>query len=333
MNAPWLSVVMPTYNGEAYLASALESVVAQGDRDIEVVAIDDGSTDATVSILESFSDRISLTLVRDSHAGNWVANTNRGLLIARGEYACILHQDDLWLANRLRLLKARLVSDPRATLLVHPSWFIDSTGKRLGLWRCPLPQHARAIEPEYMVSRLLVQDFIAMPAPLFRRSVALQVGGLDEDLYQTADWDFWLKLAAAGVSHHLSRPLAAFRIHAQSQTIQRGKSIDEYGSQLHLVLDRHLAIWARYGEETSSIGRMARVSVELNKSLVSLANGQRPELRNLARRILGLGPRDWLPLLHYSRIFDRVVARLRDRKVGPWARAGLRCCLFPLSID
>ena len=78
-----------------------------------------------------------------------------------------------------------------------------------------------------MVERLLVQNFIAIPAPLFRRDQALSVGGLDARLWYAADWDFWLKLAAMGPTVYSPRPLAGFRIHSQSQTITRAGQMDE----------------------------------------------------------------------------------------------------------
>ena len=64
---------------------------------------------------------------------------------------------------------------------------------------------------------------------MFSRAAAIEVGGLDPDLWYTADWDFWLKLAAAGPTAYLPRPLAGFRIHAQSQTAVRSKSRNELG--------------------------------------------------------------------------------------------------------
>ncbi|HEV3260038.1 MAG TPA: glycosyltransferase, partial [Gemmataceae bacterium] len=218
MARPWLSVIMPTYNGDAYLAAALDSVCAQDDAAIEVIAVDDGSTDATVPLLESYAERLPLRIVRRGRIGNWVANTNHGLTLARAEHVCFLHQDDLWLSGRLAVVKRLLAQSPDAALLLHPSWYIGPDGRRLGMWRCPLPAGPGELEAEFVVERLLVQNFISMPAPVFRRETALAVGGLDESLWFTADWDLWLKLAATGPALYHPEPLSAFRIHPQSQT-------------------------------------------------------------------------------------------------------------------
>ena len=101
---PWLSVVVPTYNGAAHLAEALESIRVQSDDGIEVIAVDDGSTDATPDILERFARSMPLRVVRSDHVGNWVAVTNRGLRMALGAYCSFLHQDDLWMPGRMDAL-------------------------------------------------------------------------------------------------------------------------------------------------------------------------------------------------------------------------------------
>jgi len=139
INHPWLTVVMPVYNGENYLERALGSVLAQGDRDVEVIAVDGGSTDRTVEILESYTTRLRLKLFRCGRPGSWVAQTNHGLSQARGDYACFLHQDDLWLKDRLVTLRRLVAKAPHVTMFRHSSWFIDPAGRRVGTWRCPLP--------------------------------------------------------------------------------------------------------------------------------------------------------------------------------------------------
>jgi GT2 family glycosyltransferase len=306
---PWLSVVMPTYNGAAYLSQALESVRAQADYGVEVVAVDDGSTDATAAILASFAGRLPIRVVRQSHRGNWVAGTNYGLSLARGEWACFLHQDDVWLSGRLAALRAAVRRRPQATLAVHPSWYIDRRGKKLGLWRCPLPACPWLLTPDVVVPRLLVQNFIAAPAALFRREAALGVGGLQEELWYTADWDFWLRLAAAGPTAYLPRPLAGFRVHPHSQTARHTGRREEVERQLLAVLERHLP--ACPGAAGGLVPAVARFALEVNVNLAAAAQGGRTDWRGLALRFAGLGPAGWHTFFRDSRIAERVVARLR----------------------
>ena len=112
LGSPWLSVVMPVYNGERHLPAALESIDAQGAAvaGIEIVAVDDGSTDRSVAILEVFSRELPLRVIRAGRQGNWVKATNIGLEAARGAWCCFLHQDDLWLPGRLAEMQRALYS-------------------------------------------------------------------------------------------------------------------------------------------------------------------------------------------------------------------------------
>ena len=134
MRRPWLSVVMPTYNGAAFLAAALESIAAQKEDDIEVLAVDDGSTDETLALLEH-TPGCYLCVSWRGRVGNWVANTNYGLSLARGEYVCYLHQDDCWLPGRAcRAEGEGAAIYPSVVLFLHASVFIDARGRFLGAW-------------------------------------------------------------------------------------------------------------------------------------------------------------------------------------------------------
>jgi len=99
------SVIIPTYNGEQFLAKALTSVAEQEERDLECIIVDDGSTDSTIQIANAFADKIPIVLRRLERTGNWALNSNLALAHATGEYACFLHQDDFWLTNRLQTIR------------------------------------------------------------------------------------------------------------------------------------------------------------------------------------------------------------------------------------
>jgi hypothetical protein len=319
---PWLSVVMPTYNGARHLPAALKSVRAQADNAIEVVAIDDGSTDDTIAILESFSKSICLRISKRPHSGNWVSSANLGLSVASGEWVCFLHQDDLWSQDRVATLEAALTRQPDLSLVLHPSWFIDEHGKRLGMWRCPLPANSRPLDPRRLIQRLLVQNFIAMPAPVFRRDLATQVGGLNESLWYTADWDFWLKLAAVSRTTYLPEPLTSFRLHSGSQTVRGSQKLTEFRGQLESVLRAHLDAYTSAGGDGDSLRPLCQFSVDMNVSLAAALHGERPPWPRLGLQFLSLGARGWHRYLRDSRISERVAARLRAKMLR--ANAGNR---------
>ena len=311
MGEPWLSVIMPTYNGEAFLPAALESILSQRDDHIEVIAVDDGSTDATIQILKFFATKLPLRIIQRGHIGNWVANTNYGLSLAQGSFVSFLHQDDQWLDARIRVLKPLLEQDHSITMLLHPSWFIDSVGKYIGLWRCPLQTGINGLEVRVLIERLLVQNFIAMPAPLILHETALRVGGLDESLWYTADWDFWLKLAATGKTIYVPFALSTFRIHRHSQTAQRSCQVDDFRRQLMLVLEKHIEAYEANYTRKQTVWLAAHFSANVNAILASYMHGQKSNLLGLLPQFLAMGPGGCYLFLRDSRIIERTLARIR----------------------
>jgi glycosyltransferase involved in cell wall biosynthesis len=308
---PRISVVMPTYNGEPYLGQALDSLVAQNDEELEVVAVDDGSTDRTVDILHSFADRLRLKVLQHEHTGNWVVGTNVGLRSATGMYASILHQDDIWTPGRLREVRDALAASDPPALVVHPIWFIGPDGRRAGVWRCPLPR-GKPLGPEIVTPRLLVQNFISVLGTVFPRQPLVDDGGLDEKLWYTADWDLWLRLAAMGPTWHVPKRLAAYRIHPETQTATRSAAVGDFRQQLEAVLDRHLLPGSR-----RAIQRAARFSVEVNVALAARSHGRPASIPRLLGRFLALGPMGWWRYLRYSRIVERAGSRIRVARRRP----------------
>ncbi len=310
MSRPWLSVLLPTFNGEAHLRRALDSIAAEADSGVEVVAIDDGSSDGTCDILQAYQGTLNLSVERRP-VGNWVSNTNLALDRATGDLACFLHQDDCWLPGRLETVRQQFSDTPSAGLLLHACRFAGPDGRATGTWRCPLPARC-PVRPAATTERLLVQNFVGMPGAVFRRGLALGCGGLDESLWYTADWDFWLKLAAIADTVYLPQPLAMFRLHPASQTATRSRSLDEFRRQMSAVQKRHGSSWPAPDAATrASVERTARAAIEVNVALAALYHRVPVETGRLLAALGVLRPSDWWRLARDSRLHERAVARLR----------------------
>jgi len=314
---PWLSVLLPTYNGGRFLARALESIARERATDVEVIVADDGSRDDTLAILEAYQGRLPLRLVPGARRGNWVASTNACLRAARGRYLSLLHQDDVWLPGRLGAAREALAGASPPGLFFSAADFLDGADRRLGSWRAPFGEALLA--PEQLLPALLVQNFIAVPAPVFERRAAEELGGLDEDLWYTADWDLWLRLAGRGAAAYRARPLVGFRVHAGSQTVARSRTAAEFREQHQVVFQRHLAGWRSRAPSPRAVRRVetaAQASMAVNVALSAVLHGQPWPRGGTLLALARLGPFGLVRYLRDSRIHERVAARLRARIAG-----------------
>lgn len=317
MPAPWLSVIMPVYNGEDFLPRALESIEGQSGNGLELVAIDDGSTDRSLEILESWKSRLPLRVEKAPRCGNWVGVTNRALALARGEFACFLHQDDAWRPGRLEAVKRAVDESPGVDFVVHATQYIDRRGRNLGRSHPRFRESAGFLPASEVVPRFLIQNILSIPSALFRRSAALEEGGLDERLWYSADWDLWLRLAGRGRTRSLSRALSQYRLHPQTQTSMRSGDLQEFRRQHELVFEKHFPRWRSTLPDAEDVEARAKLSIEVNTALAAMAHRGKAGLSSLAAQFVRLGPVGAWRYINDSRILERMAARLRGRL---WSR-------------
>jgi glycosyltransferase involved in cell wall biosynthesis len=301
---------MPAYNGEMYIGLALESICAQDEKGIECIVIDDGSSDRTVEIATSFSGRLALTVVRAERRANWVAVSNDGLRMARAPFVCFLHQDDYWLTGRTKLIKSMIDRHPDAEMIVHAVRFVDRGGKDMGPWTCPLEPTPTELSPREVTNLLLVQNFIAIDGPVFRTASARRIGGMDERLWYTADWDLWLRLVALGKTVYSPDYGAVFRLHGSSLTVSGSARSEQFERQILEVLERHLTLNPGLAID---ITQRAQVSAQLNVGMALAMHGEFQRLSVLLLRTIFRGPVFIRKLLRETRLHERVIARLRAR--------------------
>ncbi|MGA0332417.1 MAG: glycosyltransferase family 2 protein, partial [Kiritimatiellia bacterium] len=228
------SVILPVHQGERYLEEALESLRAQPAefrKHLEVIAVDDGSTDRSPEILQAWKQELRVTLHSRQGGSNWMSATNDGLKLAQGTWISFLHQDDLWDPQRLPDLDQAIRENPEVRFFCHPVQLIGPSGKRFGTWNPPL-KCGNALEVSSVMPRLVTQNPLGIPAPCFHRSLLEAENGLREDLWFLADWDFWLRLLSKSRKLLcLPDALASFRIHPESQTMTRSHQEAELRTQ------------------------------------------------------------------------------------------------------
>ena len=312
VSPPWLTVIMPAYQGEQWINFALSSLAAEPTEGIEVLLIDGSPTPGTRDIASKYTDRLRLRIVERPDLRSWHDKTNVAVNLCESTHLCWLHVDDLWFPGRAAAVRAWIQAAPAAALHLAPCAIIDKNGRRLGIWHCPLPTE-RELPKALVIERLLVQNFIGAPAPVIRKDAWLACGGLDESLWYTADWDLWLKLAAIGPVYYHDNVTTGFRIHGSSLTVTGSRNAADFRQQMQIVLDRHLGLASDAGKH---IERCARASISVNTALAAASGGERRGLAGAACEVLRLGPAGIHRYLRDSRILERLAPRLRARLRG-----------------
>ncbi|MGB9618890.1 MAG: glycosyltransferase family 2 protein [Armatimonadota bacterium] len=219
---PRVSVVIPSYNHARFIGEAVESVLGQSESDLELIVVDDGSTDETPFILERFSDPRLRVILRD-HAGAHAA-INYGLRVSKGDYLAILNSDDVYHPRRLEKLLAILEKEKEIGLIGSFITVIDESGQYLGTkhaykdlepWELPDASRGfRATDDARGV--LLTENFYATTSNfLFRRALYEQVGEF-RPLRYTHDWDFLLRSAQVARLEMFPEPLLLYRLHKKN---------------------------------------------------------------------------------------------------------------------
>ncbi|HEY9833900.1 MAG TPA: CHAT domain-containing protein [Stenomitos sp.] len=202
-----ISIVITTYNGERYLGAAIESVLSQTRGDFELLIWDDGSTDDSVGIAQTYAKRDSrVRVVAAVHQGR-VRALQGAIAQTTGTYIGWIDHDDLLAPAALQETTAVLDTNPEVGLVYTDYLDMEESGKIKGYGtRCHIP---------YSKERLLL-DFMTFFFRLMRREVFEQVGGLDESMTHVEDYDLCLKLSEATEVWHVKKPLYYYRCHGLS---------------------------------------------------------------------------------------------------------------------
>jgi glycosyltransferase involved in cell wall biosynthesis len=211
MNQPLVGIAMPAYNASRFISETIKSVQAQTLSDWELVIVNDGSTDKTMEIIQTFADP-RIRLVSQPNQGRGPARA-RAMRRTRGEYVAFLDADDLWEPEMLQMCINTFKAHPDAGL-VHTNWrYLDEFGNK-------------STTPSYwqpwcgdVLDRLILDLPFITPGVVTKRQALEKVGLLREDTQLIDDWDMWLLLALSGCRFEcVDRPLAYYRRHSTNST-------------------------------------------------------------------------------------------------------------------
>jgi glycosyltransferase involved in cell wall biosynthesis len=228
---PLVSVVVPVWNGEAYLGEALDSVLAQDYGPLEVVVVDDGSTDGSAAVAARYGDPVRC--VRQANQGPAAAR-NRGLAESRGALLAFLDADDRWLPGKLTRQVAWLAGEPGVDVVTGPVELAWPEARVQAAWDAMVARHA----PDGLVGPCL-------GSALIRRAVFDRVGAFDAGLRFGEDWDWVLRVKEHGVRVAvLAEPVLWIRRHDRNMTCDEAAVRRGLTRALKRSLDRRRAAGA-----------------------------------------------------------------------------------------
>lgn len=212
---PEITVIVPTRDRCEFLSIAITTALRQQDVELEIIVVDDGSRDETRALLARCSDPRLRVLRHPTSLGVSQAR-NRGLEEARGSWVAFLDDDDVWAPQKLRRQLDEAAAQGASFVFSSMVAFDDRNGFRRLLG---------AASPEDLPSMILERNVVRAPSALIaKRELVRRVGGFDTSLSTIADWDLWIRLAAAGKAAVCEEPLAGYRLHAGNMQASIGSS-------------------------------------------------------------------------------------------------------------
>lgn len=217
---PLVSVVVPTFNCARFANEAISSVLAQDYPNLELIVVDDGSTDGTLERLPRQEARVQI--LRQENAGPAAAR-NRGAAAARGEFLAFLDCDDVWLPGKLAAQVQHLLHHPEVGL-VHGlvrDWYPDKTGAYPPFSNFTSPNDPVTLvagDSGWVYPEILLDFVLCTSTVVLRRELFERVGGFDESYRIGEDYDLWLRLARITPFHKLDMPCTLYRKHGANVT-------------------------------------------------------------------------------------------------------------------
>jgi len=281
-----VSIVIPAFNQEAYVGQAVESALAQTYSPVDVVVVDDGSTDATAAALRRFETRRDVTVIHQSNAGLPAAR-NRGLEAAQGDLVTFLDADDFLASAYVERLAHALASDPETSIAYCDIQMVDAFGAPSNPFSVAA---SRSVLSGDIFESLLVGGYFPPHAVMVRRQALQDLGEFDLELGGHADYELWLRLSGRGCrAQFIDERLAFYRISANSMS----RDLDHMRATRILALEKIAkAMPARFA---AGLSRIQEAAVDLHAANQWLQH----RWHDVMRKIEGGGAGAWSLQAHF----------------------------------
>jgi len=221
-----VSIIVAAYNGEKYIRETIESLLNQEEKNIEVLVVDDGSTDKTAEIVKSFTDP-RIRYFYQNNSGSQAAPRNKGIKEAKGDFIGLCDQDDLWYANKIeKQIESYENCENKKDIgiIISSADLIDDKGKKTGVAKVPFEGFLGSKES---YKKLLAGDFITACSVLVPKKVLDEVGLFDEGLAGVDDYDLFLRIVEKYGILAINEPLCAWRQSEESFSADKAKQYIE----------------------------------------------------------------------------------------------------------
>lgn len=227
---PKISIVIPSYNQGNFIAATIHSVLDQEYPQLEVIVIDGGSTDQTVSVLEQFGSRIQWVSEKDQGQSDAI---NKGLRRATGDVVTYLNSDDLLLPGSLQRVAQFFQSHQDSQWVTGLCRIVNENGTEINK---SITAYKNFLLRHYRHWTLLVTDYISQMSTFWRAGAMKKVGLFSVSEHLVMDYDYWLRLSIFGPPGFINEYLSCFRIHGGSKSVNRTK---QQFHEMYLVAGRY----------------------------------------------------------------------------------------------
>ena len=267
MSKRLVSIVLPVYNGQKYISQSIESILSQSYDNIELIIVNDCSTDNTLDILNIYAARDArVRIINNDKNLKLPKSLNRGFEEAVGDYFSWTSDDNLYMENAIETMVEQ-IEENNADMVNADCIFIDKNGKETGTMI--------RTEPEKLLHGNRVGACF-----LYSRKIAEKVGEYDPSLFLAEDYDYWARISFCGKIFHINKELYYYRRHDDSLTETKD---DLLGIQVAKVLEKH---FLRFSYEAKNLSERHR----FYSFFLSRLAGNREEYVRIRKMILQLDP-------------------------------------------
>jgi glycosyltransferase involved in cell wall biosynthesis len=271
-----ISIITPTYNREAFLPAAIESVLAQSYKEFELIIVDDGSTDNSRELINAYADKDPRVKYLYQENQRQSVARNYALSIAKGDFICFLDSDNYWPHDKLEKSLKAFEQHPEADIVYGDCITIDEQGNELH--RNNMRRYSGSI-----AALLLKDNFVSMNTTMTRRKCFNEMGGMSGKRRVADDYDLWLKFSARYRFQYIPEFLAYYRV--MENQISSNKKL-RFETNEKIILD----FLAAYPDAVSEYEKKAGLTAFYTRKARHYAASDKKEAYKAIRIALGINP-------------------------------------------